>query len=100
MNSKQRRSSELGGNECFLECLLSIVSDSVFGTFFGKTSFKAAAFGVHVGDDVPRMFRFGLNNQKMKWLSPPSSLDRRSMEFIVSPKKVVGCRGGSRYVEG
>ena len=30
---------------------------------------------------------------------PPRSLDRRSTEFIVSPK-VVGCRGGSRYVEG
>ena len=25
---------------------------------------------------------------------------RRSMEFIVSPKKVVGCRGESRNVEG
>ena len=25
---------------------------------------------------------------------------KRSTEFIVSPKKVVGCRGGSRYVEG
>ena len=31
---------------------------------------------------------------------PPSSLDRRSTEFIVSPMKVVGCRGGSRYFEG
>ena len=31
---------------------------------------------------------------------PPSSLDRRSAELIVSPKKVVGCRGGSRNVEG
>ena len=31
---------------------------------------------------------------------PPSSLDRRSTELIVSPKKVVGCRGGSRNVEG
>ena len=31
---------------------------------------------------------------------PPSSLDRRFTEFIVSPKKVVGCRGGSRNVEG
>ena len=31
---------------------------------------------------------------------PSSSLDRRSIEFIVSPKKVVGCRGGRRYVEG
>ena len=30
---------------------------------------------------------------------PPSSLDRRCFEFIVSPKKVVGCRGGSRNVE-
>ena len=30
----------------------------------------------------------------------PSSLDRRCFEFIVSPVKVVGCRGGSRYVEG
>ena len=33
-------------------------------------------------------------------LVSPSSLDRRSIEFIVSPKKVVGCRGGSRNVEG
>ena len=31
---------------------------------------------------------------------PPSSLDRRCFMFIVSPKKVVGCRGGNRYVEG
>ena len=31
---------------------------------------------------------------------PPSSLDYRSTELIVSPKKVVGCRGGSRNVEG
>ena len=31
---------------------------------------------------------------------PPISLDRRSTELIVSPKKVVGCRGGSRYVKG
>ena len=31
---------------------------------------------------------------------PPCSLDLRSMEFIVSPKKVVGCRGGNRYFEG
>ena len=31
---------------------------------------------------------------------PPSSLDYRSTELIVSPKKVVGCKGGSRYVEG
>ena len=31
---------------------------------------------------------------------PPSSLDRRSAELIVSPKKVVGCRGGNRYFEG
>ena len=30
---------------------------------------------------------------------PPSSLDRRSIEFIVSPKKVVGCRGGNQNVE-
>ena len=32
--------------------------------------------------------------------SSPCSLDLRSMEFIVSPKKVVGCRGGSQNVEG
>ena len=31
---------------------------------------------------------------------PPSSLDRRCFEFIVSPRKVVGCRGGSPNVEG
>ena len=31
---------------------------------------------------------------------PPSSLDRRFTELIASPKKVVGCRGGSRNVEG
>ena len=31
---------------------------------------------------------------------PPSSLGRRSTDLIVSPKKVVGCKGGSRYVEG
>ena len=31
---------------------------------------------------------------------PPSSLDRRSTEFIVTPKKVVGCRGASRNAEG
>ena len=31
---------------------------------------------------------------------PPSSLDRRCFEFIVSPKKVVGCRGGNQNVEG
>ena len=33
-------------------------------------------------------------------IEPPSSLDRRSTELIVSPEKVVGCRGGSRYFEG
>ena len=32
--------------------------------------------------------------------SHSSSLKRRSIEFIVSPKKVVGCRGGSQNVEG
>ena len=32
-------------------------------------------------------------------LRPPSSLDYRSTELIVSPKKLVGCRGGSRYVQ-
>ena len=31
---------------------------------------------------------------------PPSSLDRHCFMFIVSPKKVVGCRGGNRNVEG
>ena len=31
---------------------------------------------------------------------PPSSLDYRCTELIVSTKKVVGCRGGSRNVEG
>ena len=31
---------------------------------------------------------------------PPSSLDRRCFMFIESPKKVVGCRDGNRYVEG
>ena len=31
---------------------------------------------------------------------PRSSLDRRSTEFIMSPKKVAGCRDGSRNVEG
>ena len=31
---------------------------------------------------------------------PPSSLDRRCFMFIVSPKKVVGCRGGNQNVEG
>ena len=31
---------------------------------------------------------------------PPSSLDRRCFEFILSLKKVVGCRGGSWYVKG
>ena len=31
---------------------------------------------------------------------PPRFLGRRSMEFIVSPKKVVGCRGGSQNVGG
>ena len=30
----------------------------------------------------------------------PSSLDRRSMEFIVFPKKVVRCRGGNQNSEG
>ena len=30
---------------------------------------------------------------------PPSSLDRRSTEFIVSPKKGVGCKDGSRDVD-
>ena len=30
----------------------------------------------------------------------PTALDRRSTELIVSPKKVVGCRGGRRNVEG
>ena len=31
---------------------------------------------------------------------PPSSLDRRCFMLIVSPKTVVGCRGGNLYVEG
>ena len=31
---------------------------------------------------------------------PPSSLDRGSIEFILSPKKLVGCRGGSRNADG
>ena len=31
---------------------------------------------------------------------PPCSLDPRSTELIVTPKKVVGCRGGFGNVEG
>ena len=31
---------------------------------------------------------------------PPSSLDRCCSMFIVSPKKVVVCRGGNRYFGG
>ena len=31
---------------------------------------------------------------------PPSSLDRRRFMLIVSPKKVVGWRGGNQNVEG
>ena len=39
-------------------------------------------------------------NESQPHSVPPSSLDHRSTELIVSPKKVVGCRGRSRHVEG
>ena len=42
--------------------------------------------------------------RKLRNISPytypaHAHLDRRCFMFIVSPKKVVGCRGGNRYVE-
>ena len=55
--------------------------------------------GGPVGDEsLPRLR--GVTRLMMCSLVSPSSIDRRSAELIVFPKKVVGCRGGSRYFEG
>ena len=53
----------------------------------------------------PRNTMFAKSSTQ-RYLFPPSSLVSpkltrcRSSELVVSPKKVVGCKGGSRYVEG
>ena len=51
-----------------------------------------------------KLHETSIENQQTKtpmgigWM--PSSLDLRSTELIVSPKKVVGCRGGNQNREG
>ena len=55
----------------------------------------------------PSFQRVPMGGNEFQWVPmgsnggvPACSLDLRSTELIVSPKKVVGCRGGSRNVEG
>ena len=86
------RGSQPNMLDCYLPCWFRFGFCPLCFCFVRFLSFVCSAFTLpdNYGNlQAAKLTRF-----------PPSSFDYRSTELIVSPKKGVGCRGGSRNIEG
>ena len=71
------------------------ISPDLFSSLLGDLVLRNVCFiAVRQGESVVA------KNKSEAHSFPPSSVDQRSAELILSPKKVVGCRGGSRHGKG